>query len=227
MLNGIGAGVGETIQPAVITDVMFLHDRGKQNTLYFSCYFAALMIGPIIAGPMAETVGWRNYWWLNVAILGVTLIITILGFPETMWHRPYWGDINGLTANSVGVVPARTADPKDNSMLAEKASQENVDVSKVETQARDPYLGKGKPARQQLYPFRPTSQTLKKLAIAFWTPWKLFVYPIVLFAAFGVSWSASSFLTLNVTQSQAFAAPPYNFSSTKVGELALPVPSSK
>ena len=48
-------------------------------------------------------------------------------------------------------------------------------------------------------------------------PWHLLAFPIVEFSAFIVSWSASCFLTLNLTQSQAFAAPPYNFSSTKIG----------
>jgi hypothetical protein len=48
-------------------------------------------------------------------------------------------------------------------------------------------------------------------------PWKLLLFPIVEFSAFVVSWTASSFLTLNLTQSQAFAAPPYNFTSTKIG----------
>lgn len=53
--------------------------------------------------------------------------------------------------------------------------------------------------------------------LAFWTPWKLFAFPIVEFAAFVVSWSCSSFLTINLTQSQNFAAPPYNLDSQTVG----------
>jgi len=48
-------------------------------------------------------------------------------------------------------------------------------------------------------------------------PWYLLTFPIVEFSAFVVSWTASSFLTLNLTQSQVFAAPPYNFSSLKIG----------
>jgi len=63
VLNGIGAGPGEvgtmisfsnfesesltgykTIQPTVIADVMFLHDRGKYNTLYFAFYFGSLVV---------------------------------------------------------------------------------------------------------------------------------------------------------------------------------------
>jgi hypothetical protein len=45
VLNGIGAGPAETIQPAVIADIFFLHDRGKWNTLYWVVYMGSLMVG--------------------------------------------------------------------------------------------------------------------------------------------------------------------------------------
>ena len=62
VLNGIAAGpaeVGElhktdscfvtnvsdkTIQPNVIADVMFLHERGTYQTLYFAFYFGSLTV---------------------------------------------------------------------------------------------------------------------------------------------------------------------------------------
>lgn len=44
VLNGIGAGPAETIQPDVIADVMFLHERGLYQTLYFVFYFGSLMV---------------------------------------------------------------------------------------------------------------------------------------------------------------------------------------
>ncbi|KAI9877678.1 MAG: hypothetical protein M1830_003158 [Pleopsidium flavum] len=185
VLNGIGAGPGETIQPTVIADVMFLHDRGKYNTLYFAFYFGSLMVGPIVSGPMADHSGWRNFWWLNVALLGVTLIMLIFGFPETKWHRIH--------------------------------PEEMPDLSHAATAQRDPFLGLGTPSKQQFRLFQPNGHPFRSIAMDLWTPWKLFAFPIVEFASFVVSWSASSFLTINLTQSQAFAAPPYNFSSEKIG----------
>ena len=62
ILNGIGAGPAEvssslpgfemkhsdsrckTSQPEIIADVMFLHDRGAYNTLYFTAFYGALMV---------------------------------------------------------------------------------------------------------------------------------------------------------------------------------------
>jgi hypothetical protein len=44
-LNGLGAGPAETAQPTIIADIIFLHDRGKYQTLYFAFYFGSLMVG--------------------------------------------------------------------------------------------------------------------------------------------------------------------------------------
>jgi hypothetical protein len=44
VVNGIGAGPAETIMPAVIADIFFLHDRGKWNTLYWVVYMGSLMV---------------------------------------------------------------------------------------------------------------------------------------------------------------------------------------
>lgn len=46
VLNGIGAGPAETIQPAVIADIFFLHDRGFWNTFYWVFYMGSLMVAP-------------------------------------------------------------------------------------------------------------------------------------------------------------------------------------
>ena len=91
------------------------------------------------------------------------------------------------------------------------------EITAQPTAERDPYLGRGKPSRAQWGLFTPSPNPWKTLLIDLWVPWKLFAFPIVEFAAFVVSWSCSSFLTLNLTQSQNFAAPPYNYNSQTIG----------
>jgi hypothetical protein len=51
-LNGLAAGPCETAQPQIIADIIFLHDRGKYQTLYFSMYFASLMVGQSVLEPL-------------------------------------------------------------------------------------------------------------------------------------------------------------------------------
>ncbi|KAJ5308607.1 hypothetical protein PENANT_c044G04527 [Penicillium antarcticum] len=209
VLNGFGAGPAETSQPEIITDIMFLHERGAYNTMYFTAYFGSLMVGPIIAGPMAEHSGWRSFFWLNVGLLGLTLLLQIFLFPETKWHRAH---------------PDEGAQGQQPSVLAKKESETEkpVEVTQhenvnAESGDRDPYLHKGTPSKKQFKLWQLDGNNIKTVLIAFYIPWKLLTFPIVELAAFVVSWSASCFLTLNLTQSQAFAEPPYNFNSQTIG----------
>ncbi|KAM0228550.1 hypothetical protein ACHAPO_010627 [Fusarium lateritium] len=213
VLNGIGAGPSEILQPAVIADIFFLHDRGTWNALYWVVYMGSLMIAPIIAGPMADRTGWQNFWWLNVAVTALSIVIGIFGFPETMWTRI--DSIEG--ARGVNEIVDTTQ---------EKPSHSHADAEKTvgtpQPQGEpvaDTQLGKGTPSKLQWRLFQPNSAPLQSILLDIWTPWRLFVYPIVLFASFVVSWSCSNFLILNLTQSQVFAAPPYNMSSQSIGFL--------
>ncbi|KAJ5896700.1 MFS transporter [Penicillium subrubescens] len=75
------------LSPQVITDTVFLHERGFYNTLYFTFYFGSFMVGPSISGVLALHVGWCSFWWLNVVGCALVVIGGIFFFPETKWHR--------------------------------------------------------------------------------------------------------------------------------------------
>jgi len=226
VLNGIGAGPAETAQPTIIADVIFLHDRGKYNTLYFAFYFGSLAAGPIISGPMAQQLGWRSFWWLNTALLGFTALCCIFLFPETKFKREFIPAHSQVSTSpplkasteQVEETPATNdtsvvdhADPEKTAPVQSNAESNNL--THVHTH-QDPWLGRGKPSKKQ---WRIAQPFEGNFFLELWLPWKLLLFPIVEFAAFVVSWSASSFLTLNLTQAQVFAAPPYNFTSTKIG----------
>lgn len=224
-LNGLGAGPAESIQPAVIADIFFLHDRGKWNTLYWVVYMGSLMVAPIISGAMAAHVGWRNFWWLNVALTGLSFIMVAFMFPETKWHRLHPDEIDhsSLASSNKQDVSSLEKTPVDASMeqIATASSEKPEDPLEVtDTASRDPWLGRGGPSKQQWAIYQPNVHPWKSIALDLWIPWKLFAFPIVEFASFVVSWSCSSFLTLNLTQTQAFAAPPYNFTTQSIGEYS-------
>jgi len=221
-LNGIGAGPAETIQPAVIADIFFLHDRGKWNTLYWVVYMGSLMVAPIISGAMAAHVGWRNFWWLNVALIGLSFAMVVFMFPETKWHRVHPDELEKISLSSSDKQDFTIAEKTDPSMqqvpTIESQTPEHA-LEATDTAVRDPWLGRGGPSKKQWAVFQPNAHPWKSIALDLWVPWKLFAFPIVEFASFVVSWSCSSFLTINLTQTQAFAAPPYNWSSQSIGKL--------
>lgn len=234
VLNGIGAGPAETIQPTVIADIFFLHSRGRWNTLYWVFYMGSLMVGPIISGPMAQHVGWRAFWWLNVGMIGLSILMVIFMFPETKWDRatpkelsPGAGSMEKVDEKTDDVTAVENSggemEKKPSGDIEHVATQQSLGTGQQgltheETAARDPYLGKGRPSRQQWMPFQPNKSPFYAILLDLWLPWKMFAFPIVEFASFVVSWSCSSFLTINLTQSQALAAPPYNWSAETVGQ---------
>ena len=168
-------------------------------------------VGPIISGPMAYHVGWPNFWWLNVALFAVLIILLIFFFPETKWHREQL-----LEADTFTPPPAEQLqtplNPKD-----EITRPTEVESTKNEVEPVDEWLHRGSPSKSQFNFWKLSPEPVKTMAITLWIPWKLHFFPIVEFAAFVVSWSASVFLTVNLTQSQVFAAPPYNWSSQSIG----------
>lgn len=169
-----------------------------------------MQVGPIISGPMAEHVGWRSFFWLNVGILGVVLLFQIFLFPETKWHRPHPNEVaqeeQSPTPSAIEAVSGKPV---------EISHQENVNMENGTE--RVSYLHKGSPSRKQFKPWQPAGSNIKTALIGFWISWKLLSFPIVELAAFVISWSSSVLLTLNLTQSQAFAEPPYNFKSQSIG----------
>jgi len=230
IVNGIGAGPGETIMPEIIADIFFLHDRGKWNTLYWVVYMGSLMAGPIVAGSMTETVGWRSFWWLNTGILGLSFLMIVFMFPETRFKRalperpgqekPSWLDEKTRATTQEDVAnsdASRESDDIQHVNTANSALPNANGLSMSETAQRDPYLGRGKPGKWQWRVFQPNAHPFRTIFLDLWIPWKLFAFPIVEFAAFVVSWSCSSFLTINLTQSQVLAAPPYNMKPMVVG----------
>ena len=163
----------------------------------------------------------RNFWWLNVAMLAVTFIGLIFFFPETKWHRAHPKELGPSVATPPAASKSALVDEHDVAGPDTPPSDVPDITLTTDTEAKgdhqDPYLGQGTPSKQQFKLYQPCPNAIKTLALAFWVPWRLFAFPIVEYAAFVVSWSASSFLTINLTQAQNFAAPPYNFSAQSVG----------
>jgi hypothetical protein len=172
------------------------------------------MVGPIISGPMAQTVGWRNFWWLNVGILAFSFLLVVFGFPETKWHRAHIGDKSPTSStppNEKATINAEQANEK--AVQHEQETEQPMTIENAEH--HDPWLGRGSPKKMQWALFQPNAHPLRSILLDLWIPWKMMAFPIVQFASFVVSWSCSSFLTINLTQTQAFA--PRGFSSLEIG----------
>jgi len=137
-------------------------------------------------------------------------LFSLFAFPETIFQRTPANAMESQTAQSPDTsLPAK----RENS--GENATPTNLKRDALKT-VHPPNL-RGKPGRTQFHLFQRNTHAFECLALALWTPLKVFAFPIVDFASFVVSWSASCFLTVNLTQAQAFSAPPYNYTPQTIG----------
>jgi hypothetical protein len=135
--------------------------------------------------------------------------------PETKWNR----GIDFLAAQS-----AQAPVQCENSITDESSEKPSIHVIDNDSipsgtpPSEEEILVKlsGGPSRKQFMPYNGFDNS-ERILDALWLPFKLFTFPIIQWSYFVFSWAASCFLVANVTQSQAFAGPPWNLSTAAVG----------
>ena len=172
-------------------------------------------LGPIIQGTMADGVGWRSFWWLNVALNVFTLLILLVALPETKWDR---SDTREPSGDQTTPQVFTSEEEKPTSEVSpDSLENQNQTISGSKEAFHDAHLLRGKPSKQQWQVFQNCRSPFSTLLRSFWVPWRLLTFPIVVFASFIVGFSGSCYLLLTFVQSQAFGSPPYNFSPQSVG----------
>lgn len=165
---------------------------------------------------MSDRYGWRSFWWLNVGILGFSLVYQICFLPETKWTR----EAKKLPTTAAFL----DAQEKELNQVTEIESTNSNDVLGPSQTAHISLASEealfGGPNRNQFLPFSKYEKN-ESLLQALWIPVRVTAFPIVQWASFVFSWSASCFLVANITQSAALAGPPWNFSAAAVGYTNL------
>lgn len=100
----------------------------------------------------------------------------------------------------------------------EKGAASQIEAVSDEVVLSDEFLGRGHPRLAQFNPFQPLDHEAARTVLRhILIPVQLFFYPIVFWAAMSMGAAANALLAVNLTQSQALAAPPYNWSPGNVG----------
>lgn len=79
--------VVSVLGPRCLTDMFFLHQRGRAFTiLHFALNFGA-SAGPTFSGFIAANHSWTIEYWWSVALTAVVLVLVFAFLEETGWDR--------------------------------------------------------------------------------------------------------------------------------------------
>ncbi|KAH8900671.1 MFS general substrate transporter [Thozetella sp. PMI_491] len=140
IFQGLSTGASESLLPLMLTEVTFLHERGRIFGLYWMSQNIISSLLNLASSYEAAALGWRSYYYVFVGTIAVGLIFTILGGFETRFSRP---------AASLDGQVVITDDFGVTHIVPDDQAQEFLDRMQVEevviATERKPYLEKLRP----------------------------------------------------------------------------------
>ena len=212
LVSGVGSAISEIIVQITIADLYFVHQHATMNAYFVLFQCIGTFLGPVAAGYIIMSQGWRWMWWWCVIFLGVTLICVILFFEESKY-------IPALNSQEVAVTSSssraqnHTPKGKDEVEILQNPTPDNDDASKQTTPTD--HIPRPKSYRQRLALYTKTDESLlpyfRQPIIA------LFTFPAVAYTAITYGTTLAWFAIFTSIQATYLIEPPYNFDATGVG----------
>jgi hypothetical protein len=161
--------------------------------------------------------GWQSFWWISTAISAFTNVWIFCFLPETKWDRRE--PSTSMTANSPILVGGENSAGKATELCTDQV-QDQHDAHTQDQHLLVVAIVPGRPNKKQFLPIAGW-QRHEPISKTFLLPFQLIQFPIVIWGALQFTFACSCYLMINLTQSQALAAPPYNFSPAAVGYTNL------
>ncbi|KAL2166642.1 hypothetical protein VTG60DRAFT_2338 [Thermothelomyces hinnuleus] len=87
IIQGLGSSASETVVPAVVGDLFFVHERGSWMAFYTASLASGSVVGGITGGYVAAELGWVGQFWIGTGLSGLAFLATVLLVPESMFYR--------------------------------------------------------------------------------------------------------------------------------------------
>lgn len=95
IIQGLATGASESLLPLILTEITFLHERGRVFGLYWSLQNILSSTINLASGYINQDLGWRWYYWVFVIMLAVGMVIAVFFGFETQFTRPA-ASVDGL-----------------------------------------------------------------------------------------------------------------------------------
>ncbi|KAL4940530.1 hypothetical protein BDV06DRAFT_196352 [Aspergillus oleicola] len=210
--------LSEVMVQMTIADVFFVHQRGVMNAIFIWTAQIGGSVGPLVAGFVTVSQGWRWVWWWNVIFLGVCLALFGFLYEETKYIPP-----PGLIAETSSVTEA--------SIKGKHADDKSIKIIRTTSldQPRTPPPSttimdiRKKTYRERLTLITSTPGEWSNFTRHFWLPFvMLATMPAILYSALSYGAQVAVQNTLSTTMSGHMTLPPYNFNSDQIGLMNLP-----
>ena len=199
-----------------ISDLFFIHQRGRANAIYFVAVMVGSFLTPMAAGVQASKYGWRySYMCLGIAFT-LLAAVYVVAFEETKYVRK----------PTVGVVDLAVDDPRPRGGEPVKTvdADKKDDILEMNqmTRTKSNRLGEVTPPpntyRERMRLLTPTGEPWLKLFVA---PLYTLSLPHIWFTALQFASSVCWLVLILSAISVIFSAPPYNFDTAGVGYMAV------
>ncbi|KAK7472310.1 hypothetical protein VKT23_000430 [Stygiomarasmius scandens] len=88
VINGFGPSAALALGAGTVTDLFFVHQRGKAMGIFTLMLTSGGHLAPIVGGYVARDSGWRWCFWTGAIMNGGFFIICLFLLPETLFDRP-------------------------------------------------------------------------------------------------------------------------------------------
>jgi len=213
---GASEACAEALAQLSLSDLFFQHQRGSVLGIYILATSIGTFLGPLIAGYIATSVGWRWVGWTSVIVCGVTLLVFVFGLEETSFDRD-------------SILSGQLISPT-NPTLNVEGEKEAADAAHAPTNASaDDLPGSQDPAKtyaQRIAIVTPAPNLIgtgfKQYLRRLFNSLRVFYFPAVLYS--GLQWGAQdAWLSFYLTvQEDNWYGPPWNYTDQAVAIMNVP-----
>ncbi|KAH9228316.1 hypothetical protein K456DRAFT_1753753 [Colletotrichum gloeosporioides 23] len=219
LLFGLAGSTNETIAEMTIADLFFIHQRGLANGFYITSVMIGNFLAPTLAGIQAAFMGWRWAYYTVGIILTILFLLFLFFFEETKYVLVSVG-VSTVEDPDLQETQNKLRKSKSNATAPHLANDRQL-PEKYEDQGIEqvgPQILLPNKYRQRMRLSTPTEESLLSSYIA---PFKMAVFPHVVFSAIQCANAVAFLVLLTSINSIIFAAPPYDFSTAGVGLMLI------
>ncbi|KAJ5611165.1 MFS general substrate transporter [Penicillium lagena] len=204
IFNGFACAVSWTLVPITITDLFFVHQRGRVNAIYQLMLNGGTFLAPVAAGYIADTQGWPWIFWWTAIFLGLNLALFVFCFEESKFK--FSSSANAISHDSASLGGRLDFDTYNH----DSAERINLAIA-LRTYRQRMALLTRTPGDQTQY----WNQLYEPVSA-------LFKFPAVTYVMLSYSSLLVWFTVIATTQSEFFALEPYRFGTAEIGLLNIP-----